>query len=235
MRRLWGISAALLAVSVTSCALRETPKIQSGSEVENPHYVQQTAVTEHINESKRIICKIRRYSPDSYVKSDMIFQADGRIYCGFYMQNEGDISDKNILKNSEGEEFAEFSLMDDKWLDACLSEDTADDFMLFGEVHELGHLPENELQKLIELISGINAESQHLSGSSSSDCYYYTDFVAESGGKYERIRAFSELPQYCDKINDENAELAHDMVMNGNADFFQEWEKLCIEHMKCKY
>lgn len=238
MRRLWGFSAAVLAIVMSSCGSSETPKIQSGSAIENPDIVTSSAMAEnavHIDEGKRIICKIRHYSPDSYVKSDMIFQADGRIYCGFYMQNEGNISGENVLKTSDGAELTDFSLMDDKWLDACINSDKNDDFMLFGEMYELGHLNETDTQKLCELISGIDADCSHTIGTQVSDGWYHTDFVTESDKGYVRIRAFADLPQYSDSIDDVNAQQAHEMVMNRDADYFKEWEKLCSEHMKDKY
>ena len=238
MRRLWGFSAAVLAVTMTSCAFSETPKIQSGSSIENPEYVPPSAVTENaedIDEESRIICKVRHYSPDSYVKSDMIFQADGRIYCGFYMQNEGEISAENVLNAPDGTEQADFRLMDDKWLDACINGNKSDNFALFGETYELGHLNEADTKQLCELISGIDADSGHIICGKSADGWYHTDFVTEGSDGYVRIRAFADLPQYSDVLDDENAQQAHDIVMNTEADFFQEWEKLCSEHMNDKY
>lgn len=237
-------AAAILCLSSCSFGFFR-PKIESGTEIENDHpgvalnsspVVMKTeppAVSPYTNASE-ILCKVRHYNSASFTKSDLIVQADGRIWCGFYYQNEGKIGTDNILRKSDGSSFDEIYLMDDKWMDAYLTEDAEDDFMLFGEIFELGSLSESELEKLKKYISSVDTRCSKTAYGKQDDNaadYYYADITVKKGGKAMRLPVHAEIGKYTIISSDQNAEKACKLVMNRSADYYRQWESLCAEKL----
>lgn len=237
-------AAALLCLSSCSFDIFR-PKIESGTEIDNDHpgvamnsapVVMKTeppAVSPYTDASE-ILCKVRHYRNDSYTKSDLIVQADGRIWCGFYFQNEGTIGADNILRKSDGSEYEEIYLMDDKWMDAYLTEDAEDDFMLFGEMFELGSLSDSDLEQLKKYISSVYADSEmkpYGSQDTQAEDYYYCDITVKKDGDSVRVPVRADIGKYSIKSSDSNAEKACKLVMNSSADYYKQWESLCGENM----
>ena len=245
MKRLM-IAGTALILCLSSCAFNPfRPKVESGTEVANAHpevpvnsspvvmTTEPPAVSPYTDASE-IICKVRHYKTDSYTKSDLIVQADGRIWCGFYFQNEGTIGADNVLRKSDGSSYDNITLMDDKWLDAYVSESAEDDFMLFGEMFELGKLSDTDLNKLKKYIAATD-DSKPMKPLGNQDTeakdYYYADITIEKNGKHKRLPVLAKLGKYSVKSTDSNAEKACSLVMNRSADYYKQWEKLCEEKL----
>ena len=232
---------AVLLFSQTSCSFSSKPKkIQSGMEIENENF-SEAKENETVSdfEKQPIICRIRHCLTDTFVRSDLIFQEDGRVYCGFYLMNESVFKENNEFIGSDGEVNKDFRFMDDDWLESCINDEPDDDFMLFGEMFELGTMPDAELEKLTELIGSIDLNScfsteDNIETQDKNDCYY-TDFVVSDNGTSSVLRAFAELPSYSFAIDDSSAIQAYDIVMNQDSDFFQKWEELCEVRLNVKY
>ncbi|MBP7186115.1 MAG: hypothetical protein KBA55_04990 [Ruminococcus sp.] len=245
MKRFIIVGAAVL-LCLSSCSFNMfRPKIESGTEVDNAHpgvavnsspVVMKTeppAVSPYTDASE-ILCMVRHYSPSSFTKSDMIVQADGRIWCGFYFQNEGTIGADNVLRKTDGSAYEEFTLMDDKWMDAYLTEDAEDDFMLFGETFELGILSQSDLDKLKKYISETDPQSDTKAigkQDTAAEDYYYTSITVEKNGSPVRMPVHADIGKYSITSSDSNAEKACKLVMNRSADYFKQWESLCEEKM----
>lgn len=244
------IAGAALLLCLASCKLSNPfrPKIESGTAVDEPYnelpannspVVMKTeppAVSPYTNASE-ILCKIRHYRCGSYTKSDLIVQADGRIWCGFYYQNEGEIGADNILRKSDGSTYDEIVLMDDRWMDAYLSETAEDDFMLFGEMYELGTLSPADLEKLKKLVSSVDTSKKCKplgNKDTQAKDYYYADITVKKGGESVRMPVLAKLGRYSIKSTDSNADKAFSLVMAPSADYYKQWESLCDEKLKDK-
>lgn len=241
------IAGTALLLCLSSCSFSNPfrPKIQSGETVDEPYYelpqnnspvvmkTEPPAVSPY-TEASGILCKVRHYNSDSHTKSDLIVQADGSIWCGFYMQNEGVIGSDNILRKSSGSTYDEIYLMDDKWLDAYISETAEDDFLLFGEMYQLGSLSDTDLEKLKEYILSVDASKPKKTVGTQDTAakdYYYADITVSDNGEAVRLPVLAELGKYTIKSTDSNAEKACAFVMDSSKDYYKQWEELCKEKL----
>ena len=154
MKRLF--TAALSAIMLVGCGSRSENSSapiaeteQSVTEIENTNI---SSAAPKSSAASKIIYREKLYNIDSYTKSDLIIQSDGRVWCGFYMHNEGTIDKFNRLWTTEKDFESPYRLDDDIWLDSVLSETKDDDFMLFGDIFELDRLSDEQLDKISSLI-----------------------------------------------------------------------------------
>ena len=236
------ILGAVMLLSVTSCTSPFVPKKTDGVEIINEHpdepqnsnpfepTTDPPAVSIY-TEQEPIICKIRRYHTGEMMKSDLIVQADGKVWCGFYEQNVGEIGTDNVLHKSDGIE-VDLVLMDDLWLDAFLTETAEDDFMLFGETFELGKLEPVMLAELINYAAGVSPDKAY-KGSVSADSavtdYYYADVVSLKDDEKVRVPAMAQLGDKQLMTTDADAKKLIEKVMESQ--YYTDWEKLCDEKM----
>lgn len=245
MKRLIIAGTALL-MCLTSCSFNPLrPKVQSVIEVDNDHpdtpvnsspvplTTEPPAVSPY-TEAPEILCKVRHYRKGDCTKSDLFIQDDGRVWCGFYYQNEGEILPDNTLSKNNESSKSDVVLMDDKWMDAYLSETAEDDFMLFGDIYELGSLSEKQLDDLKKCISSVEADSGvQASGTKDDNAadYFHTDITVKKDGRSVRMPVHAELGKYIIRSKDKNAEKVHLMVTNRSAYYFKQWESLCEEKL----
>ena len=132
------------------------------------------------------------------------------------MQNEGQIGTNNILRKSDGTEEQNFTLMDDLWMDAVLTEDAEDDFMLFGEITQLGTFDSkimDELKKLAEKVSPDKPYTGTVNAGSSVTDYYYADVCAKNGEEWVRVPVMAEFGSKKLITSDSNAKTIISEVM----------------------
>lgn len=240
------IAGAALLICLSSCSFR--PKIESGTTTDEPYYVhteehspvvmktEPPAVSPYTNASE-ILCKVRYYNSESFTKSDLIVQADGRIWCGFYFQNEGVIGTDNVLRKSDGSSYEDIYLMDDKWMDAYLSETAEDDFMLFGEMQELGRLSDDDLNRLKKYLLDVDPSKPNKplgNKDDSAKIFYYADITVNENGKPVRLPVLAKLGRYSVKSTDSNAEKACSLIMDSSKDHYKQWEALCQEKVSAE-
>lgn len=234
------IFGAVMLLGLTSCTSPFVPKKTDGVEIinEHPEVPQNSNPFEPTTDppavsiytgQEPILCKIRRYHTGAIMKSDLIVQADGSVWCGFYEQNEGTIGTDNVLRKSDGTE-CELVLMDDLWLDAFLTETAEDDFMLFGETDKLGTLPPEMLAELINYAINVSPDKAY-TGNASADSsvtdYYYADVVSLKSEEKLRVPAMAQLGNSKLMSSDADAKKIIETIMNSS--FYSDWEKLCDE------
>lgn len=216
-----------LLLSLSSCSNPLIPKATGGEEIVYAPANVRTDIkpleptTEPpavplYGENERIICKIRHYKTDSPEKSVFVVQADGKVWYGTYTQNEGQIGTDNILRKSDGTEEQNFTLMDDLWMDAVLTEDAEDDFMLFGEITQLGTFDSkimDELKKLAEKVSPDKPYTGTVNAGSSVTDYYYADVCAKNGEEWVRVPVMAEFGSKKLITSDSNAKTIISEVM----------------------
>ncbi|MBR6968423.1 MAG: hypothetical protein IKH78_07795 [Ruminococcus sp.] len=228
--------AALSTLLLAGCGAGATvprdtqpPTNQSVTEVVNPA----ASATEIKSPGSRVLYRERLYRPDSYTKSDLIIENDGRVWCGFYMHNEGLINESNRLCTKDGQCSGNYQLDDDRWLKAYISETAEDDFMLFGNTCELGILSETQLTRLRELTENADTGTAPdvKTASEAEDVpdmqeYLFADIV--TGGRIFRISETTRRYSSCSA--DKNASEALTLVRSG--DFYVRWRELCSSEIK---
>ena len=236
MKRL--VTAALSAIMLISCVSRS-----SESESEMPPSDQSVIETEVANNKSSapkkfaessIIYREKLYNINSDIKSDLIIQSDGRVWCGFYTNEEGTIDKFNRLWTSDAEYLSSYQLVDDLWLDSVLTETTEDNFMPFGDITELAALDDNELEELSSVIGSIDpysASNVYTASEAAADPdiidteYNFIDLVIGSN----ICRAYEYTQSYRSMIQDEKAAAVIDLIHS--KDYYSEWRKKCSEEL----
>ena len=201
--------------------------IQSVTEIENPSI---SHTTESSSDDSRIIYRERIYNTDSYTKSDFFIESDGRVWCGFYMHNEGSIDELNRLWTKDGKYSENYQLDDDEWLAAVLSETKDDDFMLFGEIYDFESMSGEKLSALSENIAAVDTSSEcdvqineNVTGTEKE--YVFTDMVI--GG--EICRCYVNTEGYVSTIQDDSANAAIEQVHAMPE--YEQWRELCKKQL----
>lgn len=224
------LSTLLLAGCGVGAKAPQTPQPptkQSFTDAVNPNISQSSKSPED-----HIIYRKRLYHTDSYTKSDLIIEDSGRVWCGFYMHNEGDIDRFGRLWTSSDEYTDFFELDDDRWLKAVLSPDESDDFMLFGDTFELDSIEGEKLSQLSSLISdtdlfcAISAHTDPEDGEAPAELekeYDFIDLIVDN----EILRVYEYTQSYTLTAKDENASSAIELVHS--CPFYKEWQDKCSE------
>ena len=236
MKRLF--TAALSAIMLIGCGSRSenssAPIVeteQSVTEIENTNI---SSAAPKSSAASRIIYREKLYNIDSYTKSDLIIQSDGRVWCGFYMHNEGTIDKFNRLWTTEKDFETPYRLDDDVWLDSVLSETKDDDFMLFGDIFELDRLSDEQLDKISSLIEDtdpFSASNVFKAPEDSADPdvieteYSFIDLII--GDKVCRAYEYTQL--YSSMVQDENASEVIDLIHSYS--FYDDWREKCSENI----
>ena len=232
MKRL--AAAAFATIMLLGCASNSkgtdssnNKLIQSVTEIENPSI---SHTTESSSDDSRIIYRERIYNTDSYTKSDFFIESDGRVWCGFYMHNEGSIDELNRLWTKDGKYSENYQLDDDEWLAAVLSETKDDDFMLFGEIYDFESMSGEKLSALSENIAAVDTSSEcdvqineNVTGTEKE--YVFTDMVI--GG--EICRCYVNTEGYVSIIQDEKANAAIEQVHSMPE--YEQWRELCKKQL----
>lgn len=229
MRRL--IFAVLSAVMLTGCAAGE--KGTSSSVASMPDAAVVTAEGGKSSSQSQIIYRERLYNINSYTKSDLIIESDGKVWCGFYMHNEGSIDRFNRLRTSAEEYQNFYELDDDRWLASALTESKDDDFMLFGDMFDFEPLSGDELARLNGLVEGADICSTQNAKKASEDEpepdvieeeYDFIDLVKRDDiyRVYEYTQSFERTVE--DNKANEAIELVH------GCGFYSEWRAKCREY-----
>ncbi len=199
---------------------------QSVIEIENPSDSDTTASSSN----SRIIYRERIYNTDSYTKSDFFIESDGRVWCGFYMHNEGNIDEFNRLWTKDGKYSENYQLDDDEWLTANLSEKKDDDFMLFGEIYDFESMSGEKLSALSENIAAVDTSSasdvqivENVTGTEKE--YVFTDLVV--GG--EICRCYVNTEGYVSTIQDNSANAVIEQVHAMPE--YEQWRELCQKQL----
>lgn len=231
MKRL--AAAALTALMLTGCAddkqsdgSHDLTK-QSATEIE---ITQETENTTGSSTKSRIIYRERIYNTDSYTKSDLLIEENGRIWCGFYMHNEGKIDQLNRLWKDNDTFEEDYKLDDDEWLAAYLSDTKDDDFMLFGDTYDLNSLSGESLSVLSDSISAVDTSSacdtQTIENVSSTEKeYVFTDLIIDG----EICRSYVNTQGFVSVIQDKNANAAIEMVHA--LPEYKQWRELCVKNL----
>ena len=225
------LSTLLLAGCVAGATVpRDTqpPTNQSVTEIVNTA----VPVTEINNTGSCVLYRERLYRPDSYTKSDLVIENDGRVWCGFYMHNEGLIDSFNRLHTRDDKISESYQLDDDRWLNAYISETRDDDFMLFGDTYELGTLSEAQLSALRKLTENTDPCSTltvktipESENAPEMQEYLFADIV--TGGRV--CRTLEETQRYSSRLIDDNASEAVSSVRS--EDFYKKWRELCASEI----
>ena len=227
-------SAALSTLLLAGCGAGakapqtpQPPTKQHFTEAVNPN----TESGQKSNAGK-IIYRERLYNTDSYTKSDLIIEDSGRVWCGFYMHNEGTIDRFDRLWTSD-EEYSDFyELDDDRWLKSVLSESSDDDFMLFGDIFELGSIEGEDLSKLDTLVKESDpfcTISVHTEPDDSEvpekleKEYDFIDLIVDG----EIFRVYEYTQSHTLTAKDDNASAAVEYVHS--CAFYQDWRSKCTE------
>lgn len=231
MKRL--AAAALAALMLTGCANDDRSGSshgltkQSATEIE----ITQSSETPTDSSSKsRIIYRERIYNISSYTKSDLFIEDNGRIWCGFYMHNEGQIDRYNRLCKDNDNAVEDYQLDDDVWLAAYLSDTKDDDFMLFGETFDFNSLSGEKLSALCDSIAAVDTSSacdvstiDNVSDTVNE--YVFTDLIIDG----EICRSYVNTQGFVSAIQDKNAnaamELVHDLPE------YKQWRELCVKNL----
>ena len=156
MKRL--VTAALSAIMLIGCVSRS-----SENESEIPQTEPSVTSTEAANNTSSapkklaassIIYREKLYNINSDIISDLFIQSDGRVWCGFYMNEEGTIDRFNRLWTSETDYSSSYQLLDDLWLSSVLTETKEDDFMPFDDIRELAALDDTKVDNISSIIGG---------------------------------------------------------------------------------
>ena len=222
------LSTLLLAGCGAGAKAPQTPQPptkQSFTDAVNPNISQNSKDTE-----EHIIYRERLYHTDSYTKSDLIIEDSGRVWCGFYMHNEGDI-DRFCRLWTSGKEYTDFfELDDDRWLRAVLSPADSDDFMLFGDTFELGSIEGEQLSELSALIADtdlfctVSAHTEPVNGEAPAELekeYDFIDLIVDN----EILRAYEYTQSHTLTAKDENASAAIELVHS--CAFYKDWREKC--------
>lgn len=188
----------------------------------------------------RILYRERIYDPDSYTKSNLVIQADGTVWCGFYMHNEGTIDKNNLMWDSDGNFSDKYELDDDRWLAAAITKTKSDDFALFGDISVLGKLTDDEIEKLTEAISKTDTSSSYdvWTPKTFNDLpeydepeYFFTDLVIwDEDGQADICRSYIFTQWYEKTIEDPNANAAMELVRG--TEYYEQWKELCATKIK---
>lgn len=218
--------------------------IQSVFEIDTPATTTSPAPTspeeDSYGEVTHVLYRERIYDPDSYTKSNLIVQADGTVWCGFYMHNEGTIDKNNLLWDSDGNFTDKYELDDDRWLAATVTRTKSDDFALFGDTTKLGKLSDDELAKLTEYISGTDTGSDYdvWTPKTFNDLpeydepeYFFTDLVIwDEDGTADICRTYIFTQWYEKTLDDQNALSAMELVRN--TEYYKQWKEICATKIK---
>lgn len=230
MKRL--TSAALSTLLLAGCGAGakapqtpQPPTKQSFTEIVNSDIPSDTA------EKSSIIYRERLYSADSYTKSDLIIQSDGKVWCGFYMHNEGTIDQNGDLWTSDNECLTDYKLDDDRWLESQLSETSDDDFMLFGDTFDLAQLEGDDLSLLTESVSQCEPLSTYketeLSPGGGTDDGEVNTVDLIIGGKICRV--YMSADAYTSHTQDPHGCAA--VVLVHSSDYYERWRELCSQYL----
>lgn len=252
MKRLSAIAAfsACSLLLLTGCEAFSKNKepdiepIQSVYEIDTPATTAAPTTTSEEEDTfgdlTHIIYRERIYDPDSYTKSNLVIQADGTVWYGFYMHNEGTIDKNNLMWDSDGNFSDKYELDDDRWLAAAVTKTKSDDFALFGDITALGKLPDDELEKLNELISKTDPGSSYdvWTPKTYNDLpeydepeYFFTDLVIwDEDGTADICRAYIFTQWYEKTLDDQNALAAMELVRN--TEFYDQWKEACAVKIK---
>lgn len=236
MKRL--TAAALSAILLSGCGSGKPsstdtrsalPPLPKAAELTT---AQQTAETS--SAESRIIYRERLYNINSYTKSNLIVQADGTVWCGFYMHNEGTIDRFNRLWTSDDEYTENYQLDDDRWLASVLTETKNDDFMLFGDYSKLGELSTEDTQRLVSLVAEADPVSAcNVSVASPDEAapaeteteYNFVDLIVNSAP----YRVYAYTQSYESMVQDTAAEEAMKLVQS--TDFYTQWREKCVNEL----
>ena len=236
MKRL--TAAALSAILMAGCGSGKTSSADTRSAI--PPLPQPAELTtsrssaETSSAESRIIYRERLYNTNSYTKSDLIIQSDGAVWCGFYMHNEGTIDRFNRLWTSEEEYTEHYQLDDDRWLASVLTEDTDDDFMLFGDYSKLGDLSSEDTQRLCSLAAEADPVSAcNVSVASPDEAapaeleteYNFVDLIVNNAP----YRVYAYTQSYESKVQDTAAIEAMDLVQG--SELYSQWREKCITEL----
>jgi hypothetical protein len=236
MKRL--VTAALSAIMLISCGTRssedESSTQQARMNVTEIEITNNTSSAPKKLTASTIIYREKLYNIYSDIKSDLIIQSDGRVWCGFYTNDEGSIDRFNRLWTDDKEYLSSYQLQDDLWLDTVLTETKKDDFMPFDDIIELAKLDDSELEKLTSLIGSIDPYSASSVYTASENAaapdiieteYSFIDMIIGSN----ICRAYEYTQSYQSMIQDETAAEVIDLI-HGN-DYYSEWREKCSENL----
>ncbi|SHM42829.1 hypothetical protein [Ruminococcus flavefaciens] len=236
MKRL--VTAALSAIMLIGCVSRS-----SENESEIPQTEPSVTSTEAANNTSSapkklaassIIYREKLYNINSDIISDLFIQSDGRVWCGFYMNEEGTIDKFNRLWTSDTSYSSDYQLADDLWLEAMLSEDKEDDFVLFNDISELAKLDESGLENISSIIGGtdpFSASSVYTASEAAADPdtpeteYSFIDLVI---GK-NVCRAYEYTQSYQSSIQDKKAADVIDIIHSQS--FYDSWREKCSKKL----
>ena len=235
MKRL--VTAALSAIMLISCVSRSS---ENESEIPQGDNVIKTEVANDPSSAPKkiaastIIYREKLYNINSDIKSDLIIQSDGRVWCGFYMSEEGTIDKFNRLWTSDTEYTSNYQLEDDIWFDSVLTGNAKEAKMPFSNITELAALDDNELEELHSLIGGIDpfsARSIYTASEAAFDPdiieteYSFIDLVIGS----DICRAYEYTQSYKSMIQDETASEVIDLIHSRS--YYSEWRNKCSEEL----
>jgi len=235
MKRL--VTAALSAIMLIGCVSRSAEEESAGSQSQPS--VTKTVASNTSSAPKKfaettIIYREKLYNINSDIKSDLFIQSDGRVWCGFYMNEEGTIDRFNRLWTSETDYSSSYQLLDDLWLSSVLTETKEDDFMPFDDIRELAALDDTKLESISSIISSIDpysASSVYTTPETAAapdvieTSYSFIDFVIGS----DICRAYEYTQSYESMIQDEKASDVIDFVHRQS--FYSDWREKCSQNL----
>lgn len=235
MKRL--TAAALATLMLMGCAA-DTNSSDGSQEIttESVTEIINTALSENPASSSsqsRIIYRERIYNINSYTKSDFFIESDGRVWCGFYMHNEGNIDKHNRLWKDSDTFEENYQLDDDIWLAAYLSETRDDDFMLFGDTYDFDSLNDEKLSVISGHISNADPFSacnvQQTQEEAVHDYveneYIFIDLIIGD----EMYRSYVNTQGYISTVQDKEANAAIEQVHS--LPEYMQWRDLCTKYL----
>ncbi len=231
MKRL--VTAALSAIMLIGCVSRSSEDEQA--ETQTKPSVTKTVASDTSSAPKKfaestIIYREKLYNINSDIKSDLFIQSDGRVWCGFYENEEGTIDRFNRLWTSDTKYSSSYQLQDDLWLSSVLTESTEDDFMPFDDIKELASLDENKLDNISSVIGSIDpfcasnvftAPEAYAASDMIETEYNFIDFIIGSN----ICRAYEYTQLYESMIQDEKASEVIDFIHRQS--FYSDWREKC--------
>lgn len=235
MKRL--VAAALATLMLVGCGSGDRssdeshlPTEQSVTEIQNPSDSETTASS---FSNSRIIYRERIYNINSYTKSDFFIESSGRVWCGFYMHNEGTIDKLNRLWTSDVDYSENYKLDDDIWLASVLSETKDDDFMLFGETYDFDSISGEKLSAISDNIAAadpfsacnVTKSQEEVIHDYIEDEYIFIDLIIGD----DVCRSYVNTQGYISSVQDGNANTA---IENVHAlPEYKQWRDLCTKYL----